>query len=51
MAKNELTIENVEGDVNLGKSPEENVDSIINIIEPLANSNHCKQLISSHSNF
>ena len=32
MAKNELTIENVEGDVNLGKSPEENVDSIINII-------------------
>ncbi len=32
MAKNEITIENVEGDVNFGKSPEENVASIINII-------------------
>ena len=32
MCKSEVKIENVEGDVNLGKSPEENVDSIINII-------------------
>lgn len=32
MCKSEVKIENVEGDVNLGKSPEENVDSIINNI-------------------
>lgn len=32
MYKNEVKIGNVEGDVNIGKSPEENVDSIINII-------------------
>lgn len=32
MCKSEVKIENVEGDVNLGKSPEENVESIINII-------------------
>ena len=36
MAKNEVNIKNVEGDVILGKSPEENVQSIINnIIEDI----------------